>query len=291
LAAEEDEDMTDVAGVARSAVSMDGTRVGFMEYGSLALRRGEPSVFFVPALGAPVGYYSDMLTRWAQDGRHIVAVELRGMPLTPMTDIRRQQFGYSTLINNDFPAITSIAFSDSGRFIVVGHSLGGQLALLATASKSIKPLSVVAIASGTSSPAARGTGLGRARRRGQVAFVRATSSLHGHWPGERLGFGGRQPRSLMRDWCYEGSHGRYKLHGDDMDYEIALTTITVPILMLSLIGDPIIPERAVDHLRHRLPKHSEHRRLTSSSVDGFDHMRWARREARPILDAIESWAY
>lgn len=280
----------DVAGVARSAVSMDGTRVGFVEYGSLPPHRAGASIFFVPALGVPVGYYSHMLTAWAQTGRHIVAIELRGMPLSPLPDIRRQQFGYSTLINTDLPAVVSSAFSDSARIIAVGHSLGGQLALLATAAQSITPLSVVAIASGTSSPAARSTGFDRARRRGQVALVRATSSLHGHWPGDRLGFGGRQPRSLMRDWCYEGRHGRYRLHGDDTDYETALAEITVPILMLSLAGDALVPERAVDHLRHRLPQHSEHRRLTSGSAEGFDHLRWARSEARPVMDAIESWA-
>lgn len=271
-------------------ISRDGTRICVVEHGRPHRSPDRPSILFIPALGVPVGYYADMLARWSGTGWHIVAVEPRGMPLTPIANIRRQQFGYATIIREDLPAIAgSCLFADSGGYVAVGHSLGGQLALLATAAGTLCPAAVVTIASGTSSPAAQTTSLGRWKRRGQVAFARATSAVLGYWPGDRLGFGGRQPRVLMVDWCREGRTGLYRLHGDDTDYETAFRTLTLPVLMLSLDGDPIITEPAVEHLVKRLPAHVERFHLSSTKSRSFDHIRWARAEPQPVIDAIENW--
>lgn len=272
-----------------TVTSRDGTRIGVVEHGRPQRSSDRPSVLFLPALGVPVGYDADMLAQWSRAGRHIVAVELRGMPLTPVANIRRQRFGYATIIREDLPAIVdSGVFADSGRYVAVGHSLGGQLALLASAAGTIGPLATVAIASGTSSPAAQTTIVGRSKRRGQVAFASATSAALGYWPGDRLGFGGRQPRALMRDWCREGRTGLYRLHGDDTDYEAALRTMELPVLMLSLDGDSVITEPAFEHLAKRLPAHVERSHLGSTRSGGFDHVRWARAEPQPIIDATEN---
>lgn len=275
--------------ITTTVASCDGARIGVVEHGRAYRAPGRASVLFVPALGVPIGYYADMLARWSQAGRHIVAVEQRGMPLTPILRIRHQRYGYATIIRDDLPAITAALLSELSGYVAVGHSLGGQLALLATAAGTIRPAATAAIAAGTSSPAARTTRLGRVTRRGQVAFIRATSAALGYWPGDRLGFGGSQPRTLMRDWCHEGTRGRYRMHGDDTDYETALSAITQPVLMLGLDGDPIITPPAVEHLARRLPVHSEHRTLTSTAAAGFDHIRWARREPQLVITAIEDW--
>ncbi|MEY9257758.1 putative alpha/beta hydrolase [Brevibacterium epidermidis] len=281
--------MPDTRTVTTTVPSRDGSRIGVVEFGRPPQDDSRASLLFLPALGVALGYYSDMLTQWAQQDRHIVAVEHRGMPLSPNTDIRGARFGYSTIIREDVPAVADRWFHGSRPFVAVGHSLGGQLALLATASRAIEPQKVAAIAAGTSSPAAMSTALGRAKRRGQVAFIRATSAAMGYWPGERLGFGGRQPRSLMRDWCTEGSRGRYHLHGDSTDYESALATIDQPVFLLSLDGDPIITLPAATHLARRLPSHAKHHRLSSKTADGFDHIRWARREPGTVINAVETW--
>lgn len=267
--------MSASAPITTSVSSRDGTRIGVMKFGRTPQAAPAPTLVFLPALGVPLGYYSGMLEHWSHTGRHIVAVEQRGMPLTPTSGIRHQRFGYSTIVRDDLPAVIDSLLPDSHNYMLVGHSLGGQLALLATAAGTVTPEAVVAIASGTSSPTAKSTRLGHVSRRGQVAFIRAVSAALGFWPGHRLGFGGRQPRSLMRDWCYEGVYGRYRLDGDDTKYESALRGIRQPVLLLSLEGDPIITQPAAAHLARRLPAHSEHRRLTSTRAKAFDHIRWA----------------
>ena len=264
-----------------TVLSRDGTEIGIVDY--IPRTQRGPGILFVPALGVPIGYYSLMLQQWASRGRRIVAVELRGMPLSPVTDLRGQRFGYGTLFGEDLPAVVAAAVPDP--YFIVGHSLGGQLALLGTASGAVNPAGIVAIASGTSSRAAHSGALRRAVRIGQVMFVRATSAALGFWPGDRVGFGGRQPRSLMRDWYHEGRHGHYRIHGDDTDYVAALRSLDVPITLLSLDGDTIVPHAATAHLAAQLPPATAH--VLISKGTGFDHIRWARREPGVIIDEVE----
>lgn len=267
----------------------DGAQVGGLEYGRH--QTGTlPSIFFIPAMGVAVSYYDSMLSSWSREyGRHIMAVELRGMPLSFTTAMRRERFGYSTLIRDDFVAfVQQTGLSESG-FVVVGHSLGGQLALLATAADTIRPQAVVMVASGTSSPASQSRKSAQRWRRAHVWIIRAVSAIVGFWPGDWFGFGGRQPRTMMADWTREAHDGGYALPDDAFDYEIAIGALTCPALMVSLEGDRTIPLLAVNHLRARLPDRVQHVRLASRASTAFDHLRWARSEPDPVIEVVEAW--
>lgn len=53
--------------------------------------------------------------------------------------------------------------------------------------------------------------------------------------------------------------------------------------------DSVITERAATDLANRLPDHAEHRRLSHSTGEAFDHIRWARRHPEVVIDAVETW--
>lgn len=155
------------------------------------------SIVFLPALGVPLAYYDPLLAAWTDRGRHLVGVELRGGPKSPVPDLRRYGFGYTHLINEDLPAVfASSALRSSGRVVLTGHSLGGQLALLAAGAGVVRPDALIAVASGSSS-ATHPTRLARVRRRAAVHALDTVTRSLGYWPGHRLGFAGRQPRTLM----------------------------------------------------------------------------------------------
>jgi predicted alpha/beta hydrolase len=246
---------------------------------------GRAPILFLPALGVPLAYYRPLLTAWAARDRHVFGLESRGMPDSDARSLRRAPFGYSVLVRHDLPAVAA-ALPAEGRPIVVGHSLGGQLAILSAAAGLIDPLAIATIATGSSTADLAAPLLARARRWSEIATVRSVSRLLGYWPGHRLGFGGRQPIALMRDWAHEARTGRYRLHGDETDYEAALGHIPAPIALVAIDGDPLITPRSVEHLRRRLPASSV---ALSVRAGARDHFLWARREPGRVIDAVESW--
>jgi predicted alpha/beta hydrolase len=96
---------------------------------------------------------------------------------------------------------------------------------------------------------------------------------------------------VMRDWAYEARTGRYRLHGDDFDYEAALAALTTPVHLVALEGDSMIPPAAVHHLAARIGVAASQTTLPagSSGAAGFDHFTWARRTPDAIIDDVENW--
>ncbi len=114
------------------------------------------------------------------------------------------------------------------------------------------------------------------------------AKLLGHFPGDKLGFGGREFPGLMRDWCFNARTGHYRPEGDEFDYETALGTVEARVKSLSIDGDWMAPERAVHNLLDKFgPKGSvEHIHLADGKVGRkLDHFSWAR-EPETILPFI-----
>jgi predicted alpha/beta hydrolase len=263
----------------------DETTLGVEEYG-VASETGRATVVFLPAMGVPLAYYRPMLQHWAGRPRHLVGLEWRGMPQSPVTDIRRQTYGYSHLLRHDLPAVLGLD-QIPDRFVLVGHSMGGQLALLATASGRAHPAAVATIATGTSSALPHFHLHHRIGRHLGMNVINTIARALGYWPGHRLRFGGRQPRTLMRDFTFEARHGRYRLQHDDTDYESALARLSTPALLMTIEHDRLIPATAVDHLARRLPPTVA--RATVDTTPVRDHFLWARRQPRPVVAALETW--
>ncbi|GID27635.1 alpha/beta fold hydrolase [Paractinoplanes brasiliensis] len=250
---------------------------------------GDTTVVFLPALGVPLGYYARLFDVWSAAGRTVVGVEHRGQPLSPIAGVRRGRFGYSDIIRADLPAVFALPeVSEARRTVLIGHSMGGALALLATAAGTVTPDAVVTIATGTSRCAAEFGPRRRVQRYASIRVVRTVTRALGYWPGHRLGFAGRQPSTVMRDWAYEASHGRFRLHGDPFDYEAALSELTTPRLMLDIEGDDLINPRAVALLAKRAAK-AERMRVRTTDGVRVDHFTWARRMPAEVTAPIDEW--
>ena len=107
-----------------------------------------------------------------------------------------------------------------------------------------------------------------------------------------LRFGGRQPRTMMADWGYEGRHGRFVLAGSDTDHEAALAALDRPVLMVTVDGDPILPRSASDYLGARLRSADVtpvHIPRSQNGGEPFDHVRWARRTPGAVLAPVVAW--
>lgn len=270
----------------RSFVSEDGHRVGARHHDADA-----PLVVFLPALGVPLGFYSRLLAGWAAKGYSVLGIEHRGMPLSPVRRGASAHFGYSTLMRKDLAAVFSSPEVRQARTVLlVGHSMGGALALLATAAGIVHADAVVTVATGSSWCGAESGVRARVRRFLAVRAVRSISWVLGRWPGERMGFAGNQPAELMRDWGKEASIARFELSGDAFDYEGALRTLHTPHLMLDIKGDKWVSPRAVRLLARRAPLNCDQRRITSVSDEPLTHFSWAHAAPDQVIAEIAKWS-
>jgi len=254
--------------------------------------RDAPLLLCLPAMGAAAGYYAPFGQALAGDGFGLAALlDLRGQG-TSSARARRDDFGYREILELDIPAAIARLRKVFGArpLYVVGHSLGGQLALFSAARPGPRPDGLVLIAAGTAYWRDWPARQRRAARLGAFA-VRTAARLLPWYPGTRLGFGGDQPRRLMRDWGRVTREGRYAPEGSAFDYEAAARALALPVLSIGIHEDPIAPVPAREALLARAPRCAV-TRLETGGVAGDRpwkrHFSWARRPSEMVA-AIGGW--
>jgi predicted alpha/beta hydrolase len=246
-------------------------------------------VALLPALGVRGRYYRHAARRLAAKGHAVAVVAMRGEG-APVTPTRRGNHGYREVLENDLATVLpSIRRSTARPFFVAGHSLGGQLALLHASRRPEGIRGVAVIAGGSTHHAALPAGR-RAARRASVWAVRLVTEALGFFPGDKLGFAGRQPKNMMLDWAEEGLTGRYRILGDARDPEADLAALAAPVLFVCLAGDRLVPEAAARFLGRKLTaSRTRFVCLGPGDFDGpVDHFRWAKHPA-PVVDALDRW--
>ena len=255
-----------------------------------------PVLLCLPAMGVPARFYQPMMQSLANaTGGPVYTAELRGQGDSAERAERGADFGYREIVEEDLPRwIDHLAFHHSHRRIVLlGHSLGGQLAVLASAALAHRLSALVLVAAGTAHhrawPASH-----RLRAKLTVHAISLAARLLPWYPGRRFGFGGNQPRRLMRDWSFNAFTGRYRMEGsarDELALESALHGVELPVLALQLADDPVAPPGARDELLAHLPNALITRRDLAHRTAGSAwqrHFNWAR-DPDAMAAQVASW--
>ena len=247
-------------------------------------------VVFLPALGASVDYYRPMAEAWSGLGYRVATVELRGGRQSSVKVVRGQNFGYHEVLNLDLASIIPALRAEAmGRpFVLAGHSLGGQFALLYASRHPGEVDAVVLLAGGSNYYGAMPSGKRLTRRLG-LRTIRTINQVLRFFPGDKLGFGGRQPFTMMQDWTEEALTGKYRVTGDPTDYDHALGKLAIPVLMVSLEGDPLVPKCSADYLAGKLAR-AQVAQIEHPAEDGkaHHHFRWVKKPAA-ILARVDHW--
>jgi len=252
-----------------------------------------PVCLCLPAMGLAARYYLPFAEALARALPGTVAVaDLRGQGESEARARRGDRFGYREIVEQDLPALLdALAERFWGRpLFVVGHSLGGQLATLSAVHTHDRLSGLVLVAAGTAHyrtwPRAE-----QWRTRLALSGIRAAATLLPWYPGSLLGFGGDQPRRLMRDWSYNAFTGKYRCAGSRIDYEARLAALRLPVLAVTIRDDPVAPRGAVSELLAKLPQ-SEQQRVEMDGVLSDSrwrrHFSWARRPDT-VIDPIAQW--
>ena len=237
------------------------------------------SLLWLPALGVAAKHYLPLADALARRGVAVFLHEWRGNGSSSLRASREQDWGYRELLLQDLPASEAAISAEIPGLprIIGGHSLGGQLACcrLALAPQSTQALWLVA----------RGAPYWRAfaapRRWLMPLLYRFSPWLakaNGALPGRRIGFGGNEARSLVRDWARSGLSGRYQPDGIRDDLEAAMRSQAIAVRAVVLEDDWMAPESSLRFLLSKFPAAQLQLTTLDAGTLGAtpDHFAWMR---------------
>lgn len=274
---------------AQEFVDVDGARIGIQVYPEPVGASGGPVVVIWPAMGVRARYYRPFATALRDAGLAVIVADLRGTGVSTPPPSRACRYGYRELAADVGAVLDALKPRLDGRpTLLLGHSLGGQAALLHLALRGTDrvdglALLAVGVPYWRSYPGLRGYGV-----LPYSQGIAAVAGVFGVWPG--WGFGGRQARGVIRDWAGTARSGRLPTL-DGVDGEAAVGRLTLPVLAVSVDDDQYTPHPVVDHLCAKLTAApvTRHRYTVGEAGAPLDHFRWVR-AALPLTRRVADFA-
>lgn len=247
-----------------------------------------PVLVVIPGLGVPGAYYAMFARYLAERGFDVAIGELRGNGDSTPKPSPASTYGYHELVSVDFPAILEVVRSrfPSSTPYLVGHSMGGQLAVLYASRVRGRLGGLVLVASGT--PYFRGyPGVFAPGMLVGTTVAALTAGVAGFWPGDRITVGGfgRQSKVLISDWARLARTGRFVPVGADIDYEERIGRLKLPVLSITVAGDELTPPGAAEHLLSKMPGADV---TTWHQPEPLGHNGWIS-DPDSTVDRIEKW--
>lgn len=251
-----------------------------------------PVIICMPAMGVAASYYEPLALNLCSQGFQVVTSDLRGIGHSSVRASKSVNFGYHEMVSFDWPAIVKTVkniFPDNPVYLL-GHSLGGQLNALYASQNQEQISGIIFVAAGSvyykswAFPKSIGILLG-------TQLARLISKMWGYLPGKQLGFGGREARTVIRDWAHCALTGYYELKNSLFNFEKALAEIKLPVLAITLEGDNLAPVTSAKNLCEKMCNatiHYQHMTELEMETSGLNHFKWVR-YSLPIAEKIRYW--
>jgi predicted alpha/beta hydrolase len=271
------------------AREIDTTAVGGHRYRLLARIPDAPrsSLLWLPALGIAARHYLPLAEALAARGVAVFVHEWRGNGSSGLRATPDSDWGYRELLLQDIPASTEVVADTTPGLprVIGGHSLGGQLACCHLGLRPDAATSIWLAGSGApywrAFPSPQRLWLPLAYR-----FLPWLARRTGYLPGRRIGFGGNEARSLIRDWSRTAISGRYAAQGVDADLEAAMAQVASPVRAALFASDWLAPASSLRHLLSKLPAADAAVATFEAGTLGTraDHYAWMKRP-----EAVADW--
>lgn len=225
-------------------------------------------ILVLPALGVPAPVYAPLLA--AIDALGDTRATLVPLPAAGggwRAAWAARRLGYRAWLHDIEARVAQLRrAAPHGRVLLLGHSIGGQVGLLALARQAASIDGLVLVASGT--PHWRAwPAEAQPRLRLGLGVVTASTWLWPWYPGDWLGFGGRQPRRLMLDWLGTARTGGYDAVAGLPGLAALLQTARGSVLAINIEGDALAPPTATLYLLRLAPGlHVQHAVATSERL-------------------------
>ncbi|MET0583154.1 MAG: alpha/beta fold hydrolase [Pseudoxanthomonas sp.] len=213
------------------------------------------SLLWLPALGVSARHYLPLAEELSARGVAVFLHEMRGNGSSNLRASRNKDWGYREILSVDVAGSDEAIRQHCPAPVraIGGHSIGAQFAAcyLALYPHAFQKLWLVA----SGSPYWRNFPAPR-RYAFPFAFqlVPWLADLRGSLPGRRLGFGGDEARTLMRDWANVGLSNRYAASGMDIDLEAALSAVDADTRGVLMAQDWFAPRSSMQSLLDKMPR-------------------------------------
>jgi predicted alpha/beta hydrolase len=234
----------------------------------------------VPALGTTASFYQPFAEALTTHGCSVLSPELPGTGVSCPRPSRKINYGYRDLVETYLPEIVNSAkqVARGAPVILIGHSLGAQVGTLAVASGAIEIDALVIIAGG-SVHYRNWDGAGSAKVLFASLLFPSLTRLFGYLPGQYVGFGGPQARTLIWEWAKIIKTGSFSHITDVSAYSGG-----TPMLAIGIEGDTFAPEKSVSTLAGILGGDVE---MMPKTWKGSPHSSWARNPAETVSRIVE----
>ncbi|MBX2873810.1 MAG: alpha/beta fold hydrolase [Saprospiraceae bacterium] len=270
----------------------DGASTKITQFGEAGTENS--SVFIcLSAMGVAGSYYKNLGEHLAAKGHIAFTTDYRGIGHSSLRP-PKADFGYKEIIEYDYKGIIEAVINrfPATPIYLLGHSLGGQLGSLYLGRylpKQVHGIILIASCSvyyrGWPGFMAYATLFGT-----QMAAL--ISSGLGYFPGKKVGFGGTEAKTVMRDWSRQARTGSYIVERSDFDYEEALSQLNIPVLAISIQGDNFAPRKAMMNLYQKYhtsaPIHHHHLSPEEAGIPKLNHFNWARQPSG-VVKMVQSW--
>ena len=114
--------------------------------------------------------------------------------------------------------------------------------------------------------------------------------LLGYFPGNKIGFAGREARSLMRDWQNLAQDNHFKVKGITNTLEQKIAAYSGEVLCLCFERDDLATRKASTILLEKMPQaHVTYHMLSDEDINGeATHFGWTKTPHR-VSQRIGEW--
>ena len=246
----------------------------------------------LPAMGVRASYYQLFANHLRMKGFNVITADWRGQGHSSVRASRTTDFGYERIVADvkELMVYADEWFPNTKK-VIIGHSLGGQIGSLLAARYPELTTGLILVTSGSVYHKAWDQSTALKLRLAGVALY-PISRVIGYFPGIKIGFGGKEARTVMKDWCYTALHGKYKLAYSTYDYEQSLQELSKPILSISVENDYLASKLAVENLYRKFNTTSaiEHVHLSSNetNIEPLTHFSWAKQPSY-FANLVTNW--
>jgi len=245
---------------------------------------------FLPALGIQAKLYNTLAAALAANGCSVCLLEQRGHGESPLRASRSVQFGIADYLEKDIPAALAWVRSQAPGLPVLlgGHSLGGHLSTMYCGREGAEIVAVFHVACGFPY---HGDFPPRSSRliRLLCLLIPWFRIVPGYFPGQLVGFAGRESLKLMFDWRDWARTGSFDFGGRKRVVEAA-EWFTGPVMSIAIENDDFSSEPA--RARALVPFRSARvNRLTLGRAEQGEylgHFSWAR-QPDGVVRALKAW--